>query len=149
MTEEILSTSNKKLSDESKRLLDKLGGLAETATRLIPETYVHLREDGFTVLEARELIQERIQVSERHLRRLLPEEAKDVKQVRTSSRRILADKWPRLASDTPPVIEIPAPTELVIDLYKGKLDADSRKALWGPKANVKLYVRDGVVERVE
>lgn len=152
MTKEIVSTQDKTLSDISQQLIDELDRAAKKASEahevfkeLIPELYTCLLEDGLGPFEARRIIEGRGWVSPRWLRELLPPEAKRTKMIRPKLRKSV----PQFSNDAPAEIPAPTPKETVVDLYKAKLDVESKKALFGPKTNVKLYISDGVVVRVE
>ena len=67
---------SKKLSLESKHLLDELGMISTKAADLIPRLYESLKHDGLSPSEIRGFIESRISIGERRLRQLLPPEAK-------------------------------------------------------------------------
>ena len=74
---------SKKLSLESKDLLEKLEGVSLTAAELIPRLYKSLKDDGLKPSEIRGLIEDRIAISQRRLRQLLPLEAKNQRMIRS------------------------------------------------------------------
>lgn len=76
-------TKIKNLSDESQYLLDELDKRlheieisSKSASELIPRLYESLKKDGLSPQQARKLIEEKVDVSQRTLRRALPAEAK-------------------------------------------------------------------------
>lgn len=81
MQEEHSITTNKKISEQSQRLLQQIGKLVE----LVPAVYASLKQDGFTPYECRKMIEERIAISQTRLRELLPTEAKQQSKVRPTS----------------------------------------------------------------
>ena len=82
MSELIRKKRNKKISEQSKSLLAELGRELENASKLIPDVYQSLKEDGFNPHECRAIIEESVTVSYRRLMELLPPEAKMMKMAR-------------------------------------------------------------------
>jgi hypothetical protein len=76
MTEAIDQREYNKFSNKSKNLIKKVQQLTVNATQLIPQLYDSLKEDGIPPLEARTYIEEIVVISQRQLRRILPDEAK-------------------------------------------------------------------------
>lgn len=74
--EDHIQTTIKNLSQESQDLLNELQSIATKAADIIPRLYASLRKDGLTKKDARNMIQSRMDVSDRTIRRTLPEEAK-------------------------------------------------------------------------
>ena len=87
MTEAIDHREYNKFSNKSKNLIKKVQQLTVNATQLIPQLYDSLREDGISPLEARTYIEEIIVISQRQLRRILPDEAKHTEKLRTYDRK--------------------------------------------------------------
>ena len=76
----------KTLSAHLQELIDVANNSIQTITKQIIEIYQTAKQEGFTPEEARALIEVKvIKVSSRHLRRILPDEAKDQSKVRHST----------------------------------------------------------------
>lgn len=107
------------LSPESKALLGELERMSTKAAELITRLYTCLRNDGFEPHEARHMIEQRIEVSQRTLRRALPSEAKSQAKIRPQ----FADRMTAKPSNARLVLEdeepkIPAPEYQVIIEHK-------------------------------
>lgn len=87
MTEPIDHREYNKFSNKSKNLIKKVQQLTVNATQLIPQLYDSLKEDGIPPLEARTYIEEIVVISQRQLRRILPDEAKHTEKLRTYDRK--------------------------------------------------------------
>jgi hypothetical protein len=86
MTEAIDHREYNKFSNKSKNLIKKVQQLTVNATQLIPQLYDSLKEDGIPPLEARTYIEEIVVISQRQLRRILPDEAKYTEKLRNNLR---------------------------------------------------------------
>lgn len=110
----------KNLSEESRGLLGELERMSTKAAELISRLYASLRKDGFTPVDARKMIEDRIEVSQRTLRRALPDEAKSQNKVRpqqfadilsanhelrSSDATLVLDKEPDIPQEKPHIIE--------------------------------------------
>lgn len=130
------------LSDASKNLLQELQEMSIKASNLISRLYVSLRNDGLTPMEARKIIEERIDVSQRTLRRALPEEAKQVHKksdkmsdfkgnqndylstnakfadkMSASNAKLILDKKPDIPAPEQPIIaEFPSAEEIAAEI---------------------------------
>ena len=96
MTDKVLSRGDKRLSQHSKSLLDQLGKIASKASSIVPELYASLRDDGFEPFEARVMIEQRVDISQRQLLKLIPHEAKQTIMIREKK---LLPKRQQLTSD--------------------------------------------------
>jgi hypothetical protein len=90
---------SKKLSLESKHLLEEIGNLSIRTADLIPRLYHSLVNDGLKPKEAYTIITEKVDIGRRRLQQLIPPEAKNPKMARN-----LRHLVPQLASDKPPAI---------------------------------------------
>jgi hypothetical protein len=88
MSEENTKIQLKNLSDESQRLLDDLDKMVIKASDLIPRVYASLKKDGLNPQQARLLIEERIEISQRRLEELIPPEAKNQRMIRKVSGKL-------------------------------------------------------------
>ena len=75
-----MSIEPSKFSNKSKNLIKKVQQLTTSATQIIPQLYKSLREDAIPPLEARAYIEEIVIISQRQLRRILPDEAKYIEK---------------------------------------------------------------------
>ena len=67
---------NKKLSPQSKQLLDELGTITTKAADLVPRLYKSLENDGLGNSEIFQMIKEKIDISRARLYELIPPESK-------------------------------------------------------------------------
>ena len=112
MTETNNLDVSKKLSLESKQLLDELGTISTKAADLIPRIYESLKHDGLNPSEIRGFIESRISIGDRRLRQLLPAEAKRDYIIRKKLPNVQkVHNQARLVVEQEPII--PAPIETV------------------------------------
>jgi hypothetical protein len=116
--EDRIQTSIKNLSNESKALLGELERMSAKAADLISHLYASLRKDGLDPQDARRLIEQKIAVSDRTLRRALPEEAKTMiyankpkpkkaadRMSASNARLVLDDEEPKIPPPEQHIIE--------------------------------------------
>ena len=163
MTEAITRNITKKLSPESKQLLDELGMISTKAADLIPRLYESLKQDGLKPSEIREFIESKINIGERRLRQLLPPEAKRDYTIRKklpnsnvqkahNQTRLVVPEEPTI----PPPVEIHKQAEIIREPAKPITDKqtfilDPKTCKGWPCEKVYIYeveCKDGVAIRM-
>lgn len=117
-----IQDANKSISQNSMSLLSQLETMSIKASQLIPQVYNSLKNDGLSPEEARDMIEQRISISQRRLRELLPLEAKNPNMTRPPRRispqnnaRLVVEEVPKIPAPEQPIIEPelePTPQEL-------------------------------------
>lgn len=113
MTEAIDHREYNKFSNKSKNLIKKVQQLTVNATQLIPQLYDSLKEDGIPPLEARTYIEEIVVISQRQLRRILPDEAKYTEKQNKPELTLRKDADIRPHTKIPPPPEVHREAEII------------------------------------
>jgi hypothetical protein len=93
MTEAITPNISKKLSPESKRLLEEFTELSIRGANLVPDLYSSLHEDGLEHKEILNLIEERLDIGRRRLYQLLgPDQKRSFTKTKTKVKQIALSK---------------------------------------------------------
>lgn len=107
MTEAITPNISKKLSSESKQLLDELATITTKATDLVPRLYNSLEKDGLGNSEIFGIIKEKIDISRARLYDLIPPEKKRPYKLAASKNVQKLDNQARLVVPEEPTIPPP------------------------------------------
>jgi hypothetical protein len=106
---------SKKLSLESKHLLEEIGNLSIRTADLIPRLYHSLVNDGLKPKEAYTIITEKVDIGRRRLQQLIPPEAKNPKMARNLRHLVpQIEKVKEIAISKQP--EIPPRPEVIQDV---------------------------------